>query len=286
MNISRNNIVLGAGIVALAFSLGTAPAHGQTCVTPPTCEALGYTQTAAGCTSKPILKCPFDQSKVYCTAYTDETGHCDAGYTWTNGTCKKNGIYCGVGWIFYDDNTCSPAANYDKSKPALGVVVYVNPEGAGGQVMAPNPVGTSYWSTKQYPDYLDTPLPDKSATAAFTDYSSCSNTDILVNTKVNGVSYSAAMLARNYNPSVAFLGKWCLPAAGVLNNALINISQIDATITILGGKTLAVSREMWSSSERYERYAWYIDVWNYKTLKDETKDSMGSLKAVYPVMEY
>lgn len=65
----RKNIQyqFGVSLFALAFSLvGADEAWGQTCVTPPSCDALGFTKTAADCAGKTILKCPFDTSKVYC----------------------------------------------------------------------------------------------------------------------------------------------------------------------------------------------------------------------------
>ncbi len=40
------------------------------CHIPPSCEELGYTDVAADCEpQKAILKCPFDENKVFCQAY-------------------------------------------------------------------------------------------------------------------------------------------------------------------------------------------------------------------------
>ncbi len=56
----------GAGLIALAFSVSTTPAAAQTCAVPPSCETLGFTLAATDCVGKTILKCPFDQNKIYC----------------------------------------------------------------------------------------------------------------------------------------------------------------------------------------------------------------------------
>ena len=36
------------------------------CIVQPTCEELGYTQTATQCTGKTSVKCPFDETTVFC----------------------------------------------------------------------------------------------------------------------------------------------------------------------------------------------------------------------------
>ena len=38
----------------------------QTCIKTPSCADLGYTKTAADCSGKTILKCPLDNTQVYC----------------------------------------------------------------------------------------------------------------------------------------------------------------------------------------------------------------------------
>lgn len=61
-----NHKYFGAGLIALAFSVSAAPAAAQTCTVPPSCETLGFTLAATDCVGKTILKCPFDQNKIYC----------------------------------------------------------------------------------------------------------------------------------------------------------------------------------------------------------------------------
>ena len=50
------------------------------CTTPPTCAELGYKQTASNCAGLFMLKCPFDETAVFCGG-----GDCAAlGYTETS----------------------------------------------------------------------------------------------------------------------------------------------------------------------------------------------------------
>ncbi|MBS4774192.1 MAG: hypothetical protein KHX55_07990 [Proteobacteria bacterium] len=60
----RISLLIGT---ALLLCAGTATAaEDYTCATPPTCAELGYTDTAANCEGKMMLKCPFDLTKVNC----------------------------------------------------------------------------------------------------------------------------------------------------------------------------------------------------------------------------
>ena len=51
-----------------------------TCEMPPSCESLGYTKTADDCANKVTLKCPLDESKLYC-ADARQNGVCSDGYS-------------------------------------------------------------------------------------------------------------------------------------------------------------------------------------------------------------
>ena len=51
-----------------------------TCEMPPSCEDLGYNKTADDCANKVTLKCPLDESKLYC-ADARQNGVCSEGYS-------------------------------------------------------------------------------------------------------------------------------------------------------------------------------------------------------------
>lgn len=102
----------GVSLGVLAFSLvGTTNAHAQTCVAPPNCATLGFTKTTAECTGKTILKCPFDQTAVYCPGYEESTKTYGIGDTYmVNGAAVGKVISvsdCGAGgggMTTYDTN--------------------------------------------------------------------------------------------------------------------------------------------------------------------------------------
>lgn len=201
----------------------------QTCTVTPECAVLGYKYEAAQC----------DKGGVMCP-----NGN---GYYCPNPRAK-----CKIGDIYYTDNTCVAAANHDTSKTALGVVVYVNPNGVGGQVMSDR-IGQTWFSGR---DAFDIPnLPNyTNATAAAQDFNSCKNTDIII--EALGESY-AAYMARQYAPTKETKGKWCLPAAGVIQSLSINRSIIRTSMQKLGRTQYAASSTCnWSSTEYNAIHAW------------------------------
>ena len=89
-----NNRILTMTTMLLAFSfMTTANAQNTidgtteggttatpTCEMPPSCESLGYNKTATDCANKVTLKCPMDESKLYC-ADAKQNGVCSEGYS-------------------------------------------------------------------------------------------------------------------------------------------------------------------------------------------------------------
>lgn len=74
----------------LAFSLASSNVSAQTCAEQPTCEDLGYFYTTSECTQQAVLKCPFDDSLVYCSAPTITTKYCSIGdIVYSDGKCYK-----------------------------------------------------------------------------------------------------------------------------------------------------------------------------------------------------
>ena len=153
-------------------------ARAMTCTVTPECAALGYKYTEAEC-EKGAVKCPNGNSYY----------------------CPNPRLKCNIGDIFYVDNTCGNAANYDGSKMPLGVVVYVNVNGVGGQVMAPRIISEDgnmtdrssiLWS-REFVDIAGLHnYPDPSNV---NDYDSCKNTDKIV-AQGNDYKYPAAWATR------------------------------------------------------------------------------------------
>ena len=64
---------IGTSLLVLGMII-SGKVEAQTCVRAPTCEELGYDKAASDCGNLAKLKCPFDSSKYFCTAYTDQNG--------------------------------------------------------------------------------------------------------------------------------------------------------------------------------------------------------------------
>ena len=216
-----------------------ASAMAATCTPTPECAAQGYKYSEEECPHG-ALKCP-NGDGYYCATPRPK---------------------CNIGDIFYTDNTCVAVTNHNSSKTVLGIVVYVNADGVGGQIMAPwlidengnrssSPAGM-YWSTEE----IDVPgLPNMtSTTLAEADFDSCGNTDKIV-AAGNASDYPAAWATRKYAPTTETAGKWCLPAAGVLRNIQKNWVTIYTAVNTVGGADIENSR-VWSSSEHAGNDAW------------------------------
>ena len=256
-------------------------AQTEECVEAPSCTELGYTRTEDECPTGSV-KCPWNTGLVYCECGEDYKYACDGdnekagdsqcnglyaacscadGYKWENGGCVIQSKVCEIGSIYYEDGTCSAPAAYTTSKTVLGIVVYVNDNGVGGQIMAPWFVGqngnkSSSGVAMEWGPYGDVPgLPNITRdTQAEADFDSCGNTDKIV-AAGNASDYPAAWATRKYAPTTETAGKWCLPAAGVLRNIQKNWSAIGTAVNKVGGADIENAR-VWSSSEHAGNDAW------------------------------
>ena len=224
------------------------------CVATKDCSTLGYKQSS--CDSGKGIKCPFgeawycpcDASYIYTCTGTNESPssakcgdkysmcNCATGTHWdsSSGSCVADRASCAIGWIYYSDGTCSAPAAYTTSKTVLGIVVHVNDNGVGGQIMTPWPIDTNGNKTSSNSTTMTwggygtdiSSLPNyTSSSSASTDYDSCGNTDKIVAAGDASV-YPAAWAARKYAPTSATKGKWCLPAAGILAKIYDNLTVI------------------------------------------------------------
>lgn len=255
------------------------------CTSSPDCKALGYTKTSEQCQNNGV-KCPFGEawycpcniSHAYtCTGLNESPSpakcgnkyrmcNCATGTHWDTSKCVSSEGDCLIGRIFYDDGTCSVPEAYNSSKIALGVVVYVNPNGVGGQVLAPKPLSGTY----EWGGYgADAPVAETTdLDVAKKDYNSCDNTIKLVTDMYN--TYPAAEATRRYAPTHS-RRVWCLPAAGIISSWYVNRSVINVGMAKLGGTQLGSSEpRIWSSTEYNATYAW--DFW---TDRGESPDGLN-----------
>ena len=282
------------------------------CVATKDCSTLGYKQSS--CDSGKGIKCPFgeawycpcDASYIYTCTGTNESPssakcgdkysmcNCATGTHWdsSSGSCVADRASCAIGWIYYSDGTCSAPAAYTTSKTVLGIVVHVNDNGVGGQVMAPWPIDTNGNKTSSNSTTMIwggygtdiSSLPNfTSQSSASTDYDSCGNTDKIV-AAGDASTYPAAWAARKYAPTSATKGKWCLPAAGIMTNIYNNQNAIQTAISKVGGVSYP-SCCNWSSSEYSYHYAWYSNLGNSYGLYYNTKHTSHYLY-VRPVLAF
>ena len=196
--------------------------------------------------------------------------------------CKDS---CGIGCLYYSDNTCSTGLN--TSKTLLGVVIYSNGTSGGGWIMTVKPVKTGIaWDTGSN---YSTGITDKAVSA------SCTNTQKLV---AKGSRFAAATAANNYKPTGTPSGKsWCLPSYDLLNNLnnSVNFAKVNAGITTAGGTKLGYGVQpyydyeyVWSSSEYSDGNAWYFsaDTSGSFYMSYNPKYYSTSGRSVRPVMEF
>ena len=291
------------------FSFDTRAAT-EECVDAPSCTDLGYTRTADECPDGSV-KCPWNTGLVFCecsksykytcngdneTAGTDKCGNyyaacgCDTGYHWADGKCVADRASCAIGWIYYSDGTCSAPAAYTTSKTVLGIVVYVNDNGVGGQIMAPwwidasgnrssSGVGMAWGG---YGTDISS-LPNMtSSTQAEADFDSCGNTDKIV-AAGSASTYPAAWATRKYAPTSTTNGKWCLPAAGILRNIQKNQSAISTAVSKVGGASNLLNYWVWSSSENSSYGAWNAVLGNSSLYGNAKNNTNGY---VLPVLAF
>lgn len=206
--------ILTTAIILFPFAVWA-----QNCSTPPSCATLGFTKSAADCSGKTILKCPFDTNKVYC----DDAAAKD--------------FEPEVGDVYYSDGT------YDnriiKGKTPIGVVSYVGPDRR--LVLALEEKGLA-WSDEN----RDIPCIDNNLNT--NDFNGKANTQCIMNQK-GSHKYPSVEYCNSYSPGGN--GKWYLPALGELNLSCANTSVINKTLTKLNKTILGYNKyENRSSSEK------------------------------------
>ena len=87
-------MTIGA-MLLLTTAFSAFSANAQTCAVPPTCESLGYDKSADECVDKAVLKCPFDENKIFCSnGIADGVAAEDyGGGTGPNGSYQDDAAY-------------------------------------------------------------------------------------------------------------------------------------------------------------------------------------------------
>ena len=203
--------------------LSAVPAQAQTCTSAPSCAALGYDKTSTDCTGQAMLKCPFDQSKVFCAGASACGG----------GSETPDGSGCNDGDFLFADKSCSvvllsgrnPIGIVFSSENRLAVALNERKLEWGGYNKE---IGSAARGTS-----------GKSNTAAILAYG-----------KANNISYPAAEYCNTYSTAGTKAGDWFLPSLEELKLLSNNFSGINNSLKVLG-KVMddTESGYYWSSSE-------------------------------------
>ncbi len=237
--------------------LSAVPAQAQTCTSAPSCAALGYDKTSTDCTGQAMLKCPFDQSKVFCAG----ASACGGG----SGTPDGSG--CNDGDFLFADKSCS--------------VVLLSGR---------NPIGIVFSSENRLAVALNERKLEwggygKEIGSAARGTSGKSNTEaILAYGKTNNISYPAAEYCNKYSTSGTKAGDWFLPSLEELKLLSNNFSGINSALKILGKPTLPEAEDeyYWSSSEGNKSNAWRL----VPSSGDTSYTSKDSSYRVRPVLAF
>lgn len=198
---------LGAGLFVLAFSLlsSTTISMAQTCVNSARCDELGFNKKVSDCQNRPILKCPFDETKVYCGVYTDSEGKAIAE----------------VGDIMFSDKTFS--SSLISGKIPVGVVF-----DATLKLVVNFDMKYLSWGP-----HIDIPeLYNTSTTAS--SFTGKDNTDTIVAyAKANNKSFPAAQNCASFYTVGTKKGDWYLPATGELKRLADNKTIVNRALSLL-----------------------------------------------------
>ncbi len=226
------------------------------------CNTLGYDSTTS-CNNG--IKCPFGEYWA-----CPEPAKPEAAIL---GQCTGYAKNCNIGDILYSDGTCS--ADVVSGKTPIAVVVYISDDKNCGQALSARSIGEYEWNSRGGSDIPGLQIADY--TTAKYDYNSCGNTHAM------GIHSSVSEAAMNYAPDNApeTKGKWCVPAAGILEIIYKNKGKLGA-ISKLGWES--VPRDYWSSNHNGYTYAWYFNSsYPFPDIETSIKNTFFDVR---PVIEF
>ena len=213
-------LLAGAALIGLGGSAYAA----IDCAVPPTCEELGFAYSSAKCDGQSTLKCPFDQTKVFC------------------GEPAALVVTCTVGAILYDDLKCYDEA--PEGKTAVAIVFDTSKKLA---------IALDQQSNIQWGGYGTDISGLYNCTG--TNYATCGtagkdNTQKIVSALGQSLSYAApsCYLKSSYSGGLP-LGSWFLPSAMELTTLWDNKDAVNTSLKTIGGTTISTSGYYWSSTE-------------------------------------
>lgn len=227
---------------------------GQDCRIVPTCESLGYSQSAVDCKEGEMLKCPFDTNKVFCKS-----------------KCKSSNI----GDILYSDFTCSQ--DYNSAKTPIGIIFHPQRRLAialGTQQMyyniyyPPNGISTPYINT------ITSNFDGKQRTKKI--YISCVQ---------EGLTCDISNYVLSYTTKGTTAGDWYLPAPGELEYIYLKKDILNSSLSLVNGARLPSGPHLSSyitDEKKIEVLDFEYKTWNQLSAFYSQKDQAY----VRPVIEF
>ena len=221
-------LLTGAALIGLSGSAYAA----LDCSPLPDCDYLGYRYKAEWCADQAILKCPFDQTKVFCIK-------------------PDNSVTCEVGSVLYNDLKCYDEEPFN-GQTAIGVVF----DTSNKLAIALDVKGGVPWGG------YGTDIPGLDNCGNY-GYTSCgtdgqSNTPKIVSALGNRSTYAAGYC---YNLTTGGLkGRWFLPSMSELETLYNNKTKVYAGLKKAGG-TVPPIGYYWSSTEgsRSDAFCLFLD---------------------------
>ena len=240
------------------------------CTPTPDCASIGYTQTSCETIS---LKCPFDQSKLYCFP-------CDSSYQYP---CSEPNEYgdgescnnkyksccntdCVVGAIYYSDTTCNTCL--DTSKTPIGIVVKDN------ELIMSQRTAKIQWGG--FGTDISTLTNYETSTEAITDFNGKDNTSKIVAQfgENADITLHAGVFCYKYSTEGTNAGDWYLPAAGELYSYVNhNYDKLNVIYSKLYGY---YDYTFFTSTENYSQGV-YIIYTNHKEIYTVNKNKEYSV---------
>ena len=217
-------LMAGAALIGLSGSAYAA----LDCNTPPSCDELGYAYSSTECDGQSTLKCPFDQTKVFCGE-------------------PSVAVTCTVGALLYNDLKCYDEA--PSGKNAIGVVFDATKRLAISLSAGLNNVS---WGGKNTDISTLTNCEGTDSTSC--DPDGKSNTQkIIAALGESGSLAAGSCYTSTYGQQPK--GSWFLPSMSELTTLYANRKVVNASLTAVGSKT---PQHCWSSNEYDSSSALYL----------------------------
>ena len=224
--------------------LSSAHAADLNCVALPDCADLGFSMSESDCAGQFSLKCPFDNTKLFCKKYITKS--------------------CAVGDILYNDKKCYEGVPDPADKTPIGVVFYRRSTVPFGGY-AVNLVNTSLqWATTTYGgDTGLTKSNDYSVVVADTQSGATkTSTIITTNATVYGSTSAAPGFCNQSTAGGVATGTWILPSMYELSLLNANRTAVATGITNAGGTAITNGRHWTSSEANGTESAWAANPFN------------------------